>query len=93
MSPTMETLATDLCQFTGTETWYRHSMYRNVLYTAGVQYLAEKAGAYWLIDIIAIAQRMKPRVRAEGFQVWCLTAMGALSIASVFPLRISPSIP
>lgn len=68
-----ETLLRDLAQFTGTEQWYRHGMVRSVFYTAGVQYLAEKAGAYWLLDLIAMAQRSKPRVRAEGFQVWKLT--------------------
>lgn len=68
-----ENLAADLRQFTGSETLYRHGMIRRVTYTEGVQYLAEHAGAYWLIDIVAIAQRCCPRVRAEGFQVWTLT--------------------
>src|ERR1700730_15173147 len=47
----------DLTQFTGSEHWYRHAMVRDVLYTDGVQYVAETAGAYWLIDEIAFAQR------------------------------------
>ena len=67
-----ETLTkTDLAQFTGTEIWYRHSIRRNILYTEGVQYVAEKAGAYWLIDEIAFNQ-MQPRVGSERFQVWTL---------------------
>lgn len=59
----------DLRQFTGTEQYYRHSLARKILYTDGVQYLAEKAGAYWLVDKIAIMQ-IDPKIRAEEFQVW-----------------------
>jgi hypothetical protein len=62
----------DLAHFTGAETVYRHSLNRKVLYTEGVQYLAEHAGAYWLIDEIAIAQGYEPRVKAEEFQSWKL---------------------
>jgi len=29
---------------------------RNILYTEGVQYVAENAGAHWLIDEIALIQ-------------------------------------
>ncbi len=61
----------DLRQFTGTENWYRHPIAQNVLYTDGIQYLAEKAGAYWLIDEIALAQSL-PTIAAEKFQSWNL---------------------
>ena len=63
----------DLQQFTGSETWYRHTLVRDVLYTDGAQFLAERAGAYWLLDEIALAQRASPKVAAEAFQVWTLT--------------------
>jgi hypothetical protein len=63
----------ELTQFTGTENWYRHALVRTVLYTDGVQYLAERAGAHWLIDEIALAQRYQPEVAAEEFQLWRLT--------------------
>ena len=46
-------LKSELAQFTGTEEWYRHSINRSVTYTEGVQYFAEKAGCYWLLDILA----------------------------------------
>lgn len=46
-------LRADLSQFTGTETWYRHSLQKSFLYTEGVQYFAEHAGCYWFLDIIA----------------------------------------
>ncbi len=62
----------DLRQFTGSERLYRHAMVRDVLYTDGVQYVAETAGACWLIDEIAFAQRSERRVAAEEFQLWKL---------------------
>ena len=43
-----------------------------MLYTDGAQYLAEHAGAYWLLDNIAIAQAHVKAVKAEEFQVWTL---------------------
>ena len=63
----------DLGQFTGTAQWYRHGLNRSLLYTDGVQYVAEKAGAYWLVDEIALAQAYVPQVKAEAFQLWRLT--------------------
>ena len=70
---TQKTLAkSDLRQFTGTENWYRHSIVRKVLYTDGVQYVAQHGGAYWLIDEIAFAQ-CDPKYAAEEFQFWKLT--------------------
>ena len=62
----------DLAHFTGTEQWYRHGMVRNILYTEGVKYVAEEAGAYWLIDEMVFGQS-RPKVRREPFQVWTLT--------------------
>lgn len=64
---------TDLNQFTGTENWYRHWLNRNFLFTDGIKYVADQAGAYWLIDEIALAQRYDAKVKAEEFQVWKLT--------------------
>ena len=43
----------DLFQFTGDLERYTHPINRNVIYTPGVQYVAEAGGAYWLIDAIA----------------------------------------
>lgn len=61
----------DLMQFTGSEQWYRHGLVRKVLYTDGVKYVAETAGAYWLVDEIAFGQR-EAVVASEEFQVWTL---------------------
>lgn len=61
----------DLRQFTGTECWYRHPFNRNILYTDGVKYVAETAGAYWLVDEITFSQ-MKKKIAAQPFQHWKL---------------------
>jgi hypothetical protein len=66
-------LTTDeLAQFTGTEQRYRHAVNRNVLFTVGAKYVAERAAAYWLLDEIALIQPCNKRVCAEIFQVWKL---------------------
>jgi hypothetical protein len=61
-----------LAQFIGAEHWFRHGLSRSVTYTDGVKYVADTVGAYWLIDIIAIAQRLDEAVRKERFQLWKL---------------------
>jgi hypothetical protein len=61
----------DLAQFTGTETWYRHGLVPKVLYTDGARYVASEGGAYWLLDRIAAGQ-LEPHIRREEFQVWKL---------------------
>ena len=63
----------DLDQFTGSENWYRHGVNRKVLFTDGAKFLADQAGAYWLLDEIALLQPHDKRVAAEEFQVWQLT--------------------
>ena len=55
---------TDLEQFTGTEQYYKHWL--GINYTDGVKYLADRAGAYWLIDLIVSYRRKEP------FQIWRL---------------------
>jgi hypothetical protein len=60
----------DLAGFTGSENWYQHWLGKS-LYTDGVKYVADNAGAYWLLDEIAISQT-RPKVKAEEFQVWTL---------------------
>lgn len=62
----------ELSQFTGSENFYRHWL-GGLIYTDGVQYLAEQAQAFWLIDAIASHQ---PRARRDpmlrDFQIWFL---------------------
>src|ERR1700691_5064887 len=63
----------ELARYTGTECYYRHAMIRTITYTDGAKAVADKGGAYWLLDIIAIPQRGNRLVAAELFQVWTLT--------------------
>ena len=63
--------AEDLKQFTASEQFYRHGLSRNHIYTEGVQFLAERAQAYWLLDKIALHGSSK--IGRERFQVWKLT--------------------
>ena len=62
------TLKEDLTQFTGTENWYK---YLNIVITDGIQFLAESAQCYWLIDVVASVQYL-PKLRNAEFQVWKL---------------------
>jgi hypothetical protein len=70
----------DLRQFTGSEHWYRHGLVKTVLYTDGARHVAEAAGAYWLLDEIALAQRFVKTVAAEPFQVWKLTVADSTGV-------------
>jgi hypothetical protein len=62
----------ELNQFSGTTQLYKHWL-KQFTYTDGVQYLAQKADAYWLID--AIASHQPPLLHDEmlrDFQIWRL---------------------
>jgi hypothetical protein len=72
MTKTARLTEVDLRQFTGSENWYRHPINRVVLFTDGAKYVADQGDAYWLLDVIAIAQRYEKCVAAEPFQVWTL---------------------
>ena len=57
--------------FYGSSDFFRHWSTRNTLYTEGVSFLANQAGAHWLIDVIA-SHQTEAKVAAEDFQVWTL---------------------
>lgn len=61
----------DLEQFTGTSCYYRHWL--GLRYTDGVKFLVDRAGAYWLVDTIALHQPncLKDSMLQE-FQFWKL---------------------
>lgn len=62
-----EDLKLNLRQFTGTDGYTRWSiLFRNFVLTDGAKYLADAAGAYWLMD--AIASHFSS-YRNEGFVV------------------------
>jgi hypothetical protein len=62
----------DLEYFMGSENWYRHGLVRSITYTDGAKYVADSGGAYWLLDEIALAQKINAKIKAEPFQVWKL---------------------
>ncbi len=62
----------ELGQFTGTTEWYRHPLFRGFTYTEGIRYIAQRAGAYWLVEAI-LSHQLDKKAKAEAFQVWTLT--------------------
>ncbi len=65
----------ELNQFTGTENYYKHWLGK--VYTDGVKYMAEKAGAYWLLDAIFSYRRKEP------FQVWILKVKDSQAVLTM----------
>lgn len=58
--------------FTGGGIRFRHPLFRSVLYTEGVQYVAEKGQAFWLIDDIAAhiqSPEMKKAINEVDFRL------------------------
>ncbi len=69
-----EELVDALPHFTGTEEYHRLRypwLRRQFLITDGIKFVADKASAYWLLDIIA-SHFSNQRVANEPFQVWRL---------------------
>jgi len=62
----------ELSGFSGTENWYKHPA-SGLLYTDGVQHLAEEYECYWLIDAIFSYNIGQGEFRlTEEFQKWQL---------------------
>ena len=78
-------LADTLRQFTGTETWFRHPITRDFLYTEGVHFFANNAGggAYWLLDILATQPEVRRGVTSKGFGIALLSAKDAAAWLTV----------
>lgn len=81
MSETKTLQASDLAYFTGTEAYYKFNIFSPLVLTDGTKYLADKAGAYWLMDEIAFANKL-PNVKAQYFQVWKLEVQGSKATLS-----------
>lgn len=64
-------LERNLQQFMGGDEVYRHLFGFN--YSEGVKYLADQAGAYWLLDAIFSHQPTLRTRRLRDFQLWELT--------------------
>jgi hypothetical protein len=68
----------DLDQFIGTQNYYR-TMLPRFVFTDGVKFMADEAGAYWLIDAIGSYQpqpRLRNNEQLRYFQVWELKLDG-----------------
>lgn len=60
----------DFSMHTGSSTWHVWSaLFRRDLLTEGALDVAEKCGAYWLMDIIGSVQHL-PKLKTQGFQTW-----------------------
>ena len=65
-------LLASLAMHIGSQTVFRHWT-RQLVYTEGVRDLAQQAGAYWLIDLVA-SWMIDPAVKGRDFVVWKLAA-------------------
>ena len=89
-------LEAELRQFTGTQRYFRG--FTGILYTEGIEYLAERAGAYWLIDLVGSYQHRPPAASCP-FQVWKLEVRDDASARVTMveddglPARVSQEIP
>lgn len=63
-------MRTELAYFTGSEKFYK--AYPKVILTDGIKFLADRAGAYWLIDLV-FAYQSDRKVKQEPFQVYELS--------------------
>ena len=69
-----------LAQHIGTDTHWAH--FSGLRYTTGIKDLAEKAEAFWLIDLVASYQ-VHAKVRNRTFQLWRLTVDLDTSTATI----------
>ncbi len=59
-----------LAQCNGTDTLYTYGLFRKQI-TSGCKYVADKLGAFWLLDVVFSHQLNRRAVQAaNGFQVW-----------------------
>lgn len=65
----------ELNQYTGTENWHKFNwLFQYVVMTDGAKYVADSAGAYWMMELIASYQR---KLHGQDFQVWKLEVTGS----------------
>ena len=68
---TVEKLSKELLQFNCTDNYYKHFLGFN--YTDGIQFLAESAECYWLLDAIGSYQpQLRANTMLRDFQLWLL---------------------
>lgn len=62
----------DLSGFTGTEKLYQVALFNRTVCTDGAKFVADTAGAWWLLDIM-VSYQFHAKVKPQSFQVWKLT--------------------
>ena len=72
MALTIEDLKRELNDFCGTQNYYKH--FTGLVFTDGVKHLADRAGAYWLIDAV-MSWQVDKKVRRAPFQIWRLKVL------------------
>ncbi|MBA7602213.1 hypothetical protein ES703_09299 [subsurface metagenome] len=72
MALTIEGLKGELNGFCGTQHYYRH--FTGGKFTDGVKHLADRTGAYWLIDAV-FSYQVSKKIRDLPFQVWTLKVL------------------
>lgn len=77
-----EELLTELAWFTGSTQLYYHPLFKAYKYTDGVRFLAQNAGAYWLLEYILSNQTL-PVLKNETFQVWKMKVVNSSAIIKV----------
>lgn len=93
MSADKLSLNDEFANYTGTEEYFKHLF--GLKYTDGVQAVAEKYKAYWLVDAVASYQS---KMKKEPFQLWVMTTdnnKGILTMKtdSDQPVMVSQEIP
>jgi hypothetical protein len=67
---TAQELENEMAQYTGSEAYHKLTL-GHLLGTDGVAMVAQKAGAFWLVDAIASYQQ-EPKIKALAIQFWFL---------------------
>lgn len=77
-----EEIQDELRQYTGTQAYHRWSiLFSNVVLTDGAQALAEKCGAYWLMDAIAsYLPKVKRHEQLSQIAFWNLKRDGRTAL-------------
>lgn len=72
MTIAKQDLLDGLKQFYGSDTVYYMPLFSKYKYTEGVRYLAQNAGAYWLLEHI-FSNQHEAAIEGLQFQVWKIT--------------------
>jgi hypothetical protein len=59
----------ELGYFTGSEKFYKSSVFANVVHTEGIKHVIDKLEAYWLLDVVSSYQKGRS---LKEFQIWKL---------------------